>query len=269
MTFYVYELIDPRNNQPFYIGKGSGNRAYYHLSLNAKHLNIYKENLINKIRENNLEPIVNIIEYFENESDAYSLETELIKKYKRKGYDEGGILTNICLDNKPPNHKDKTYVAIYGSEERAQEQIDKRRKLQLERGGYGPKKHTEETKKKISDGITGSKNPMYNKKHTDETRKKISIANKGKLIGSNNPNARIYKATSPDKEVFILQGTVKRFCELKDLSYATATKIIRTQISAKSGNLKGWMISPILEEDISELSNYILVNNNFFEGFKL
>jgi hypothetical protein len=84
VTFYVYELIDPRNNQPFYIGKGSGNRAYYHLSLNAKHLNIYKENLINKIRENNLEPIVNIIKYFENESDAYSLETELIKKYKNR-----------------------------------------------------------------------------------------------------------------------------------------------------------------------------------------
>ena len=28
--YYVYELIDPRNGEVFYVGKGSGKRAYKH-----------------------------------------------------------------------------------------------------------------------------------------------------------------------------------------------------------------------------------------------
>ena len=32
MDFYVYKYIDPRNNQIIYIGKGKGNRRFYHLN---------------------------------------------------------------------------------------------------------------------------------------------------------------------------------------------------------------------------------------------
>ena len=30
LDFYVYCLMDPRNNEPFYIGKGVGNRIFDH-----------------------------------------------------------------------------------------------------------------------------------------------------------------------------------------------------------------------------------------------
>jgi uncharacterized protein len=30
--YYVYELIDPRVNLPFYVGKGKDKRVYFHLS---------------------------------------------------------------------------------------------------------------------------------------------------------------------------------------------------------------------------------------------
>lgn len=41
----------------------------------------------------------------------------------------------------------------------------------------------EETKKKISDSLSGEKNHFYGKKHSQETRTKISKAKKGKFIG--------------------------------------------------------------------------------------
>lgn len=44
------------------------------------------------------------------------------------------------------------------------------------------KKHSEETKHKISDAVKGENHPFYGKHHSIETRKKISDAHKGKLI---------------------------------------------------------------------------------------
>jgi hypothetical protein len=41
--YYVYELIDPRNNMPFYIGKGKGRRAKTHLWPKPETRNVYIE----------------------------------------------------------------------------------------------------------------------------------------------------------------------------------------------------------------------------------
>lgn len=40
LGYYVYMLIDPRNNQPFYVGKGQGNRVFQHVIDAEKHMNI-------------------------------------------------------------------------------------------------------------------------------------------------------------------------------------------------------------------------------------
>ena len=32
LQYYVYRLIDPRNGQTFYVGKGKGNRLYAHVN---------------------------------------------------------------------------------------------------------------------------------------------------------------------------------------------------------------------------------------------
>lgn len=104
--FYVYALCDPTNDgKYFYIGKGKNNRAYEHLSkhpINYKSENPRKDNKISKIRNMGFEPYVEKIQEGLSETDAYELEESLISKYGRKGYDDNGILTNICAGARPP-----------------------------------------------------------------------------------------------------------------------------------------------------------------------
>lgn len=125
--------------------------------------------------------------------------------------------------NIPPNHKGKTYEEIYGVEG-AREQRKKRAKLQKERGGYGPVKHTLETRKKISESVSGKKNPMYGKKQSDETKMKISSKIKGRYNGGDNPNSCRWKLTDPIGTEYIISGTLKQFCIDHNLKYATVRK---------------------------------------------
>ena len=166
--FYVYALINPIDNLPFYIGKGKGNRAFFHLSneTRAKEENKRKWNKIQSIRKQGYEPVIQFIKTELSEDKAYELETEYIKKYGRKRYDKGGILTNLCIDAKPPNLKGKTYEEIYGKE-KAEKIIEKKRQLQLQAGGYGPKEHSEKTKEKFKYLNSGKNNNRYTG-HTDE-----------------------------------------------------------------------------------------------------
>ena len=93
--FYVYSLTDPRkDNQPFYIGKGCGNRCYVHLKSPEKGNNPLKTRTINAIREAGFEPGVSILQDGLEEQNALTEESRLIRLYGRRRIDENGILTN-------------------------------------------------------------------------------------------------------------------------------------------------------------------------------
>lgn len=50
--YYVYELIDPRSNQPFYVGKGKNDRMYQHIEEAKRKISKTSNKLkINKIRK--------------------------------------------------------------------------------------------------------------------------------------------------------------------------------------------------------------------------
>jgi len=94
--FYVYFLIDPRNDRVFYVGKGSGGRIYEHERNVIAMRDGETPATIKRIREI-LECGERVCHYvasrFEYESDAYYYEERMIKKFSHPG------LTNIrCND---------------------------------------------------------------------------------------------------------------------------------------------------------------------------
>jgi hypothetical protein len=91
--FYVYEWFDPRIKLPFYIGMGSGPRAW-RISRNPRTLNRYKKLLKLGYKQ---EGIIKIVKNDITQEAALMLETELIKKYGI--VEEGGILLNFRKDS--------------------------------------------------------------------------------------------------------------------------------------------------------------------------
>ena len=101
--YYVYKLVDPRNNKPFYIGKGSGKRVTQH-EKEAKLGYIHpKCDIINAIIKDKLEVVREIVQYFELEADAYAYEKQLIKEIGLKNLTNlvpGGVLPSYARLNK-------------------------------------------------------------------------------------------------------------------------------------------------------------------------
>lgn len=122
MDYYVYALIDPRTSQPFYIGKGKGNRYKAHLTeTKDTTINIKKFNKIQSIRSCGLEPLVDIIRHFENEEDAYLYEEFLISTTPdltniQPGGKGGAGSAEWKINNPSSKTKGMTYEERYGPE---------------------------------------------------------------------------------------------------------------------------------------------------------
>jgi len=91
LQYYVYLLIDSRNNKPFYIGKGHGDRVNQHLlgALETDLDEVRKIKIIHDIQKANLEVKHVILRHGLTEKEAFEVESAVIDLIGMKN------LTNI------------------------------------------------------------------------------------------------------------------------------------------------------------------------------
>ena len=150
MNFYVYTYLRT-DLTPYYIGKGSGNRAYHPTG---------HRNLVPKDKNR-----IVFIRTGISENSAFALERFYIKVYGRKGIDEHGILRNMteggsgasghkqstATRQKKREANNKRYAAMGGKH--SPETIERMRQAQVERHAINPV--SGETKQKRREKLLG------------------------------------------------------------------------------------------------------------------
>lgn len=141
---YVYLLIDPTTNTPFYVGKGKGRRCDYHIweARSKTYKKSYRLHKIRSLLSKGIEP--KVIKVEENVSDALAKDFEMLIIAELRSL-------NIKLTN----------VTDGGD------------------GGLGLKP-SKETRLKTSLALKGRPSPMKGRKHTEEARLKMRLAGKWK-----------------------------------------------------------------------------------------
>lgn len=129
--------------------------------------------------------------------NGYYCNNHFYRAIKKYGWDN---FKHIILFDNLTKHEacllEQCYIALYDTTN-----IDKGYNITIGGEGVSGYKHTEETKKKMSQALKGENNPNYGKPCSEQTKKKISKANKGKRrteevrkklsethSGENNPN---------------------------------------------------------------------------------
>jgi len=116
-SYYVYSLKDPRTSpaKPFYIGKGTGTRAYDHL---IEPDDSRKGRRIREIIKSGKQVLVTHLADGLSELQAIKIEAELISAFGTEA--TGGLLTNVVIPSGNVSKVRKTLIVPEGVLEKAQ-----------------------------------------------------------------------------------------------------------------------------------------------------
>lgn len=188
---YVYMLIDSRNNTPFYVGKGNGDRCNFHVkeAIYYKKRKSLKLSKIRSILNDGHE--VTVVKVEDNVSDEMAMDFEclLISEMRSHGFE----LTNMtdggdgALGYKhSESHKEYMSTLQKGRVISESHKL-KMRKPKSDEGRANIAKARKEstyipsteTKLKISLALKSRISPMKGRKQTEEARQKMSVLRKG------------------------------------------------------------------------------------------
>jgi len=87
---------------------------------------------------------------------------------------------------------------------------------------------SDETKKQISDSMTGENNPMFGKNHTEESKTKISDAMIGNTNAKNQPNSQIIEVTDITNNTTVSYNSMREAARALNLpSYKSISTYIK------------------------------------------
>lgn len=177
MNYYTYIYFDPRNNLPFYIGKGSGRRFKNHIKMirSNNHYNKHFEYKVKQIWNEGLEPVVRVVKQHD-ETMALLWEEKTIRTCKSLGIK----LCNITSGGESGySFSEEVKQKIREAQVKRWSDVNNRKKMsEIKKTQY---RNDPDLKKVVGKVHIGNK---YNlgRKHSDDAKQKIREANLGKKL---------------------------------------------------------------------------------------
>lgn len=246
-VYYVYLYIDPRNNIPFYVGKGKNDRDTFHLRECKEYSsNLLKYNKIQKIVSLNMKPIIKRICTGLTENHAYELENLLIGMIGTLK-NATGPLTNIMSGGQGNRRYENDSLSTY-------EKISIKSKLKW--ADPTSVYNSQEFRKKWSETKRGEGNGRYNDHRTWEEihgKEKADVLKLECAIqrsGKGNSCAKEWVIVSDNNIITELHGNVKKFCTDNKLSMGILKKYLNSVVdlseSGRKYKLRGNLINNTL-----------------------